>query len=305
MKPTPLNVASGPRLVARGNFRSNNRVRRARVGLSVLTYLGVAMFVLLTLVPVLWLLLSSVSSNADLTNLPLKWLPSSLDFSRYADLLSPQGSGKDFILALRNSLMVALSSTVLSLIVAIPAAYSFSRSSGRRGNLLYAVLATYMMPPVALVLPLYAILAALKLLNTPWGLILVYCTILIPFTTWLLKTNFDAVPVEIEESAMLDGLNRWGVLARMVLPLSLPGLSTAAVWAILLAWDEFFYALIFTSSAQAKTLPVSIADFAAGRAVDYGLICAAGVLAALPPLVIGFLLQKGLMSGLTAGSVKG
>ena len=273
---------------------------------AALIYAGVAVFVLTTLAPVLWLVISSVSSTSDLTALPLRWLPSQLDVSRYASLLSldPNGPGASFLPALRNSLTAVLGATLVSLVVAIPAAYSFSRFGGR-ANLLYAVLGTYMIPPVAIVLPVYAILASLRLLNTTLGLVLVYCTILVPFTTWLLKTNFDAVPLEVEESAQLDGLSRWGVLARVTLPLALPGLSTATVWAILIAWDEFFYALIFTSNASAKTLPVAIADFAAGRAVDYGLICTAGVLAALPPIVIGFLLQKGLLSGLTAGSVKG
>ena len=274
---------------------------------SGLIYVGIAVFVLTTLAPVVWLLISSVSSTNDLTALPLKWLPQKFDLSRYAVLVSsdPNGPFAGFLYALRNSLVTVLGSVVISLLASIPAGYSFSRFAGRQSNLLYAVLATYMIPPVALILPLYAILAGFRLLNTTFGLTLVYCTILTPFTTWLLKTNFDGVPLEIEEAAQLDGLSRWGVLLRVTLPLALPGLTTAAVWAILMGWDEFFYALIFTNNINAKTIPVAIADFAAGRAVDYGLICAAGVLAALPPVIIGFLLQKGLLSGLTAGSVKG
>lgn len=281
------------------------RARRRVQGLLVQALVWLlAVFILL---PVAWLLISSVTSNRELTALPLHFWPRSPDLSRYAALLSlaPGSPGESFLLALRNSLVVALGATAVSLLVAIPAAYSLSRLPGRRGGLLYAVLATYMMPPVALVLPLYSLLGRAGLLNTLGGLVLVYCTVLTPFAIWLLKTNFDAVPAEIEEGAQIDGLGRWGLLWRVTLPLSLPGLSTAAVWAILLAWDEFFYALLFTSSDSAKTLPVAIADFAAGRAVDYGLICAAGALAALPPVLIGFALQRGLMSGLTAGSVKG
>lgn len=280
-------------------------MKRGQLVSSLALYAAVLVFVAFTLAPLAWLLISSVSTTDALTSVPLRWWPQSLDFSRYAALLDANGAGREFLAALRNSLIVAVSATVLSMLIAVPAAYSFSRSRGPRGNLLYVVLATYMIPPVALVLPLYAMLAAVGLLNNVVGLIAVYCTILTPFTTWLLKTNFDAVPLEIEESAQLDGLSRWGVLYRITVPLALPGLSTAAVWGLLLAWDEFFYALIFTSNVSAKTLPVAIADFAAGRAVDYGLICAAGALAALPPLLIGFLLQRGLMSGLTAGSVKG
>ncbi|PNY79649.1 carbohydrate ABC transporter permease [Deinococcus koreensis] len=286
-------------------FPPHAPARRRLEGVAV--HLLALLLALVILTPVVWLLISSVSSTADLTSLPLRWWPGTPDLSRYAALLSvaPGSPGAAFLLALRNSLLVALGATGLSLLVAIPAAYSFSRLPGRRAGLLYAVLATYMLPPVALVLPLYAVLARAGLLNSVYGLALVYCTILAPFATWLLKTNFDAVPLEIEESAQIDGLSRWGVLGRVTLPLALPGLSTAAVWAVLLAWDEFFYALLFTSTTSAKTLPVAIADFAAGRAVDYGLICAAGVVAALPPILIGFLLQRGLLSGLSAGAVKG
>jgi multiple sugar transport system permease protein len=270
-----------------------------------LLYGAVGVWAATVLAPVAWLLISSVSSTNDLTRIPLGWIPQQFDLSRYGALLRLEqgGFGEAFLYALRNSLSVAGVATGISLLVALPAAYSFSRF-GRTG-LLYLVLATYMIPPVALVLPLYGILARLALLNSVWGLALVYCTVLAPFVTWLLKTNFDAVPVELEEAAALDGLNRWGVLLRITLPLALPALSTAVIWAVLLSWDEFFYALLFTANQNAKTLPVAIADFAAGRAVDYGLICAAGALAAIPPILIGLLLQRGLLAGLTAGSVKG
>ncbi|ACO48129.1 carbohydrate ABC transporter permease [Deinococcus deserti] len=282
-------------------------IKRNRWTAQVLTYLGVGVFVLSILGPVLWLLMTSVSSTNDLTTLPLRWFPAQLDLSRYASLLTvtPNSPGETFLYALRNSAFVALVTTFLALLVGIPAAYSFSRLPQGRSGLLYATIATYMMPPVALVLPLYAILARAGLLNNVWGLILVYCTIVMPFTTWLLKANFDGVPVDIEESGAIDGLSRWGILTRLTMPLALPGIVTSTIFSILLAWDEFFYALLFTSNIQAKTLPVAISDFTAGRSADFGLIAAAGVLAALPPVLIAFALQRGLMKGLTAGGVKG
>ena len=216
----------------------------------------------------------------------------------------PSCSGEEFVFALRNSLAVAGRGTMTALVAGIPAAYSFSRYPGRIG-LLYAVLANYMMPPVALILPLYMILSALGLLNSVAALIIVYCTILLPFVTWLLKSNFDAVPLEIEQAARMDGAGLFGVIRFVVLPISKAGMGTAVLFALLLAWDEFFYALLYTNDIRAKTLPVAIADFAAGRATDYGLISAAGILTALPPLVIAFFLQKSLISGLATGGVKG
>lgn len=298
--------SAATRIASQGAARglSPKAVRRV---LNALVYLAVGVLVLSILLPVTWLVISSVSSLNDLTNLPLRWLPQKLDFSRFATLLTAAENtpGETFLFALRNSLLVAGTATVVSLLAAIPAAYSFSRLPGSHHPLLWVALSTYMVPPVAIVLPMYGILASLSLLNTPWALIIVYCSVLTPFSTWLLKTNFDNVPLEVEESALIDGLNRWGVLMRITVPLALPGVTTTAIFAILLAWDEFFYALLFTGTIAAKTLPVAIADFAAGRAADYGLICAGGLLAALPPVIIAFLLQRGLMSGLTGGSVKG
>ena len=283
------------------------RIRRRDIVPTVLTYAAVVVLVVTTLVPLIWLFIMSISSTPELTAVPLRWIPSHADFSRYGRLLSvaAHSAGEEFIYALRNSLLASFSATAIALVVGIPAAYSFSRFPGRRMGLLYAVLGTYMMPPVALILPLYMIFGALGLLNTVAALTIVYCTILMPFVTWLLKATIDAVPMEIEEAARIDGVGLIGVLRHVTLPIAKAGLGTAALFAVLLAWDEFFYALLYTNDLRAKTLPVAIADFAAGRATDYGLISAAGILTALPALLIAFFLQKSLISGLAAGGVKG
>ncbi len=273
---------------------------------TILVYAAVAVFVASILAPVAWLFIMSISDANDLTTIPLRWIPEQPDFSRYARLFSlEEGSaGLAFLSALRNSVIVAVSATAIALAAGIPAAYSFSRFPGRM-PLLYAVIVTYMMPPVALILPLYKVFSALGLLNNVTSLIIVYCTILLPFVTWLMKSGFDSVPVEIEQAASIDGANLFQILTRITLPVAAASAGAAALFALLLAWDEFFYALLYTSDTRAKTLPVAIADFAAGRATDYGLISAVGLLAALPPVLIGFFLQKSLLSGLSAGSVKG
>ncbi len=273
---------------------------------TILVYAAAAVFVASILAPVAWLFIMSISDANDLTTIPLRWIPEQPDFSRYARLFSlEEGSaGLAFLSALRNSVIVAVSATAIALAAGIPAAYSFSRFPGRM-PLLYAVIVTYMMPPVALILPLYKVFSALGLLNNVTSLIIVYCTILLPFVTWLMKSGFDSVPVEIEQAASIDGANLFQILTRITLPVAAASAGAAALFALLLAWDEFFYALLYTSDTRAKTLPVAIADFAAGRATDYGLISAVGLLAALPPVLIGFFLQKSLLSGLSAGSVKG
>ncbi len=258
------------------------------------------------LAPLLWLFVMSISSAADLSSKPLNWWPDEIDFSRYATLLSTVGNtaGAAFVASLFNSLKVASMATIAAIAIAIPSAWAVSRTPSVSWSL-HAVIATYMLPPVALAVPLYMALAYFGLLNTVYGLALVYLTILAPFTTWLLKSGFDSIPKEIESAAMIDGARLDQILRLITLPLAAPVMATSALFAFLLAWDEFFYALLFTSDLRAKTLTVAIADLAGGRVSDYGLIATAGVLAALPPVLIGLVMQKALISGLTSGGVKG
>jgi multiple sugar transport system permease protein len=272
----------------------------------IMRYFAALILAISILAPLLWMFLMSVSSAEDLTRIPLEWLPRHWDFSRYASLLTLQTGqpGALFLHAIGNSMLVACGATLISLLLSIPAAYSFSRYPGR-DVWLFGGLAIYMVPPVAFVLPLYFILEKLALLNTHLGLILVYCSMIIPFLTWMLKNQFDALPMDIEQAARLDGLRYWQVLLRITLPLAKPALGASAMFGWLLAWDEFFYALLFTNNIDAQTLPVTIAGFTAGRATDDGLIAAVGILAAVPPLFIALWLQKTLVSGLTAGGSKG
>ena len=279
-----------------------------RRGLSArcFVYAAALLLAVFVLAPLVWLFVMSISSTPDLTAKPLHWWPQAVDFSRYRTLLTiaANSMGEAFLASLRNSLIVATLGTLAALLVAIPAGWAVSRNA-RIGWSLYAVIATYMLPPVALAVPLYRGLAAFGLLNTVYGLALVYLTILAPFTTWLLKSGFDSIPREIENAAMIDGARLDQSIRLIMLPLAAPVVATTALFAFLLAWDEFFYALLFTSDQRAKTLTVAIADLAGGRIADYGLIATAGVLAALPPVLIGLVMQRALVSGLTQGGVKG
>ena len=275
---------------------------------SALLYAAVGLFVLVTLLPLAWLFVLSVSVPADLTVKPLALVPHRITWTAYQTLLTlaPNSPGEAFLSALRNSLGASLGATAVSLVLAVPAAWAFSRyREVRVAATLYGVLATYMTPAVALALPLYFALSSLHLLNSVSGLVIVYCAILTPFSAWFIKAAFDAVPSEIEQAAAMDGASVWQTLWHVTLPLARAGVATATLFAVLLAWDEFFFALLFTSNANAKTLPVTIADFAAGRATDFGLVAAAGLLTAVPPLIIAVVLQKSLVAGLTAGGVKG
>lgn len=272
---------------------------------SIGLYSAVLLLALFTLGPLIWLVLMSVSSTADLTMVPLRWIPSEFDWSRYARLLDfEDGNGRRFLLALKNSLITAGGATVLALLLAIPAAYAFARR-GAAMALLFAFLATIMMPPITYVMPLYQIFGQLRILNSSVTLIVVYCALLLPFATWLMKANLSILPVEVEHAAFMEGASTLYTLRRVVLPLALPAIAATAMLSFLVAWDEFFYALLFTSDLTAKTLPVAIADFAAGRVTDYGVIASVGVLATLPPAFLAICFQRFIVSGLVAGSVKG
>lgn len=273
---------------------------------SILIHIAALLLALVILAPLVWLFIMSIAPAADLAAKPLKWWPSEMDFSRYATLLSTleNSAGAAFTSSLRNSLMVSGMATTAAILLAIPAGWAVSRTPSV-GWSLTLVIGTYMLPPVALAVPLYMALAHFGMLNNVFGLALVYLTILAPFTTWLMKSGFDGIPRELESAAMIDGASLFQTLRIVTLPLALPVMATSALFAFLLAWDEFFYALLFTSDQRAKTLTVAIADLAGGRVSDYGLIAAAGVLAALPPVAVGLLMQRALISGLTNGGVKG
>ncbi|MET3898081.1 multiple sugar transport system permease protein [Devosia sp. UYZn731] len=281
-------------------------MERKSLAFTIFIYASAIVLAASILAPLLWLFIMSISPAADLTTKPLRWWPSNLDLSRYGMLLTIAGntSGQAFLSAMRNSLFVASMATLAAVVIAIPAAWAVSRTPKLEWSL-YVVIATYMLPPVALCVPLYFGLAHFGLLNNLFGLAFIYLTILAPFTTWLLKSGFDAVPTAIESSAMIDGARLDQILRVITLPLAAPAIATVTLFAFLLAWDEFFYAMLFTADQNAKTLTVAIADLAGGRVSDYGMIATAGVLASLPPVLIGLFLQRAIVAGLTTGGVKG
>ena len=268
-------------------------------------YSGVVLLACFTLGPLAWLVLMSISSPSDLVQVPLHWWPSQIDFSRYHLLTDlDQEQGQRYLAALRNSVVAAGGATLIALIIAVPAAYAFARR-GASMALLFGFLATIMMPPITYVLPLYQVFGSFGMLNSLPTLVIVYAAMLLPFAIWLMKANLDVLPIEVELAAFMEGASTLYTLRRVVLPIALPAIAATAMLSFLVAWDEFFYALIFTSDMSAKTLPVTIADFAAGRVTDYGIIATVGVLATLPPALLAIFFQRFIVSGLVAGSVKG
>lgn len=276
-------------------------------GKSVALHLTALVVGVLMILPFAYMIVASVSPQRDLISRPPRWIPHSLDLGRYTEILGGDtGAAATFRAAALNSTVVALSTVAIAITVAIFGAYAFARLEFRfRRMTLMLFLSTYMLPQIALLIPLYLILNNLSLLDSRLGLILVDCSLVIPFTLWILSNYFTTIPRDLEDAARIDGCSRIGALFRVILPTARPGIFAAVMFAFLLAWDEFMYALIFTSSNASKTLPVAISEFAGRYTTDFGLVAAGGVLTALPPVLVAVVFQRYVVSGLAAGAVKG
>jgi multiple sugar transport system permease protein len=263
---------------------------------------------LIFLLPVAWLVIASISPSIDLLKIPLSFIPHHITFERYHQIFTSHGDTifANFRSSLVNSAIVASATVAISITVGVFGAYAFARLRfrGARATLLL-FLSTYMVPPIALVIPLYLIMVKLHLLNTRVGLIIVYCSFATPFVLWIMGNYFQTIPRELEDAARVDGCSRIGALFRVILPLARPGLLSTMLFAFLIAWDEFLYALIFTSTTAAKTIPVAIAEFTGRYTTDFGLQAAGGILAALPPVLIAVVFQRYIVGGLASGAVKG
>jgi multiple sugar transport system permease protein len=272
-------------------------------------YLGMLIALVVILAPFAWLLISSVAAPVDLLARPLRWIPEHISFDRFAALTvgsSPDENAEGFRAAMINSTVIASSVTGVSLVVGTLAAYAFARLRfPGRSWLILAFMATYMLPPIALILPLYQIMGALGLRDTPLALIIIYSSFVTPFVVWIMRGYIGSISSDLDDAARVDGCSRLGALWRVIVPVALPGLLSTALLAFLMAWDEFLYALIMTQTNASKTLPVAINDFIGRHGIDFGLLATGGVIAALPPVLIAFAFQRYIVAGLATGGVKG
>jgi multiple sugar transport system permease protein len=260
--------------------------------------------------PILWLLMASFSTQLELYAIPPHWIPQHPTIQNYLDIFIPSLAAstvpRTFAVSLWNSIRIATMVTLVCIVIGSLAAYSLVRIPFKlnRGIQL-GIMGTRMIPEVSLVLPLFMIASSLHWINKPIVLVVTYLSFALPYSIWLLMAYFQTVPVELEEAARLDGCSRLGILFRVVIPISIPGLISTAMFVFLLAWDEFFYALIFTSTLAAKTVPVAISEFVGRYSVNITGMMAGGILAALPPIILAFIFQRYIVSGMTAGAVKG
>jgi multiple sugar transport system permease protein len=252
--------------------------------------------------PALWVLLTSLKTENELTRVPITYLPVDPTFQNYLTAFAAQPLARFFF----NSVVVAGLSTVLTLVVSALAAYAISRLRVRFKNVILSVIvAVSMFPLISLMVPLFQTMRALGLLNSYAALVLPYTVLNLPVCILILVSFFNAIPRDLENAAMIDGCTRLGALFRVVLPLTAPGVFTAGISSFVNAWDEFLLARAFTSSMQMRTLPVGITLYQGEFAFPWPIISAALIVAIVPIAVVIVIFQERVVSGLTAGGVKG
>jgi multiple sugar transport system permease protein len=260
--------------------------------------------------PLLWLFSASLSTQVELYAVPPHWIPQHPTLQNYLEILVPSSAAasvpRTFAVSIWNSFKIASIVTVICIGLGSLAAYALVRIPFRLNRTIQlGILATRMIPEVSLILPLFIIASSLQLINKPIVLILAYLSFALPYSIWLMAAYFQTIPVELEDAARLDGCTRLGILFQVVMPISVPGLVSTSMFVFLVAWDEFFYALIFTSTLAAKTAPVAIAEFVGRYVVNINGMMAGGILAAIPPVLLALIFQRYIVSGMTAGAVKG
>ncbi len=270
-------------------------LRRAGFGVALLAGLG------FLLAPPAWQLVTSLKPQDQLAMLP-PILPHPPTTEHYRSVFE----GRPFGRYVLNGAIVALGTTLLSLLLGAPAAYALARLRLPGSTaLLFAFLAVSMVPPIAIVSPLYLAIRALGLRDTWWGLVAADTVFVLPLTIWILATFFRDLPPDLERAARVDGASAFGAFVHVALPVAAPGVAASAILAFIFAWNEFLFALVFTSSPAAQTVPVGIALFPGLTEMPWGQLAAASLLASAPVLALVLLFQRRIVQGLTAGAVKG
>jgi len=271
---------------------------RARGDLARFAIIG--LFILFVLVPLYWVVITSIKPSNDYLTVPPVWFPAEPTIVHYtAALFSYRG-----LQGLVNSLIIASVSTVLSAILGTMMAYSLARFNTGGQHLAFWVLSQRFLPPVAIILPIFLLFRSWGLYDTRIGLIIAYTFMTLPISVWMMYAYFRQLPRSLEEAALVDGLSRWQTMWMVAVPLAAPGIAAASVFVFIAVWTEFFFALVLTSR-HAFTLPTVFRAFLGFQGAQYGEACALATTSLVPSIILGMLVQRHLVRGLTLGALRG
>ncbi|MDK2897636.1 MAG: N,N-diacetylchitobiose transport system permease protein [Candidatus Atribacteria bacterium] len=272
---------------------------------------GFALIVLVLIViidfPVYWMIKTSIESPLDFMSKEISLLPQSISFENYKNIWHSlkYASHIKFRDNMVNSFVVVGISTLVSLVIAIPAAYSLTRFKYRhKESIAQGILYVYMFPQMILLIPLLILVSRLGLYNTLTSLIIVYCTFSLPYSIWMLRGYFLGLPPSLEEAAMIDGCTRLEAFRRITLPLASPGLVATAIYCFILGWDNVIYPLTFITYEHKKVLSIGFLSLISGDVTPWGGVMAASVITAIPVMILFWMLQRAIVQGMTAGAIK-
>ncbi len=297
------------------------------LGRRALLFFSSMLFAVYVLAPIAWLVSSSFQSEAEITSVPPHWIPHQPTLENFATIFTAKdkvvtyenrkegdtatggfipSTAKNLLPSMWNSLIVAVSVVILNLLVSVPAAYALAkiRFIGRSSSI-YFMLTTRVIPDIALVVPFFLFVQQLGLLDSLLSLIITYLAITVPFSTYILTGYFESLPDDLDKAARVDGCSRFQTLMLVYLPLALPSLVAVVLFTFLTSWNEFLLALMFTQTLASQTMPIVVASFTSDFNISFSFINAAGVLAIIPPVVVAIIFERYIVSGLTAGAVKG
>lgn len=275
-------------------------------GWNIAGWIFLAFLLIFTVVPMAWMVSTSLKSEFASIQQPPVWIPKQITFEEYTTLLNPNDDlGSEFLRYFRNSLWVSTMTTILGLIVAVPAAYAFSRFSfPGKDALFFSVLVRNMFPVVVFLIPLFILMKNLGLIDSQWSLILTYLTFGLPLSIWLLKGFYDNIPPELERAARIDGATRFQAFRLIVMPLSTPGIIATAIYAFISGWNEYVYARTFLNSEEKMTMPIGLQKFFTENSSNWPGLMAASFIMSVPVVIIFLVLQRYFVQALTEGAVK-
>lgn len=262
---------------------------------------ALAAFVILALGPIIWAVVTSLLPLSSLTSKPINLDPTKVTLSNYFEVMD---TSRGLYSGLINSLIISVFTSAIALTVGAMAAYALARLSVPGSNqILLAILATQMFPGIVIAIPLFLVMSQLNLIDTYFGLSIVYLSFILPIVIWILKGFFESIPMQLERAAAIDGATTTQIFRFVVLPISLPPLFASGVFAFIESWNEFFFAIILTR-INVKTAPIAIAEFAGQYRTLYGQMLASAVLASLPVVILAILFRRFILEGFVEGAIK-